>query len=43
MPYGTGFIKLEVPDSANVKEIKPRKIDGLSNVKESFLNSINNS
>ena len=41
MPYGNSFIELDIPDSANVHELKPQKVEGLTDPKKVFLTSLN--
>lgn len=42
MPYGKGFLNIEIPDSANVTEISPKHAEPLSDPKSSFISSLDN-
>lgn len=42
MPYGKSFLNIEIPDSANVLEISPKHMEGLSDPKGSFIKSLDN-
>ena len=42
MPYGKGFLNIEIPDSADVTEISPKHAEPLSDPEGSFIHSLNN-
>ena len=42
MPYGKGFLNVQIPDSADVTEISPKHAEGLSGPEGSFIQSLNN-